>query len=118
MLLLMYQLGVLPLELQPSPAESEPSQTHVALDATFETVNEITVTRLLPEVQALLVQHGCTIDEQESEHIRVIFPEKTQRQPLLHPTAIERYHIVLLDGLELRHEIDRTREISLLSVVL
>ena len=51
-------------------------------------------------------------------NILVIFPEQTQRQLLLPPTAIERYRMVLADGLELRHEIDQAREISLLVVVL
>ncbi len=116
--LLMYQLEVLPLEPHPSPAENETSQNVAALDATFEDVSEITVTRLMPEVHTLLTLHGCTIDERGREHICVTFPDKTQRQLLLPPTAIERYRIVLSDGLELRHEIDRAREMSLLVVML
>jgi hypothetical protein len=117
-LLLMYQFGVLPLEVQPSlPAENEPSQKSEDLDATFQDVREITVTRLLPEVQMVLLEHTCIIDERGHGHIRVIFPARTQRQLLLPATAIERYRIVFSDGLELRHEIDRAREMSLLAIV-
>jgi hypothetical protein len=116
LLLLMYQLQVLPLEPCPSSAEEESPQNVAALDATLKDVSVITVTQVTPEIQALLIQHGCTLEKQTREQICVTFPEKTQRQLLLPPTAIERYRIVLSDGLELRHEIDRAREMSLLTI--
>jgi hypothetical protein len=118
LLLLMHRFGVIPLEAHlSSPAENEPTQNDADLDATFQEVSEITVTRLPPEMHVLLVEHGCTIDERGRGHIRVIFPAGTHRQLLLPETAIERYRIVFSDGLELRHEIDREREMSLLAVV-
>jgi hypothetical protein len=84
----------------------------------FEEVTQITVTRLSPGVLTMLTQHGCTMHEREQANILVTFPEKTQRQLLLPPTAIERYRVVFADGLELRHGIDQVREMSLLAVVL
>jgi hypothetical protein len=88
-----------------------------SLDAPFEAVKEITVTRLSPEILTMLLQHGCVVDERGRANIQVTFPEQTQRQLLLPQTAIERYRVVLPDGLELRHEIDQKRDMSLLAVV-
>jgi hypothetical protein len=116
-LLLLERLGVWVSAPNMLPEMETASPNVASLDGTFEEVKQITITRLSPEVQMVLVQHGCTLDEYAHEHIRVTFPEKTQRQLLLPPTAIERYRVVFVDGLELRHEIDRTREMSLLSVV-
>jgi hypothetical protein len=97
---------------------SDFSSSEIAsLDATFEEVKAITVTRLSPEVLTMLRQYGCIVDERGLATIRVTFPEQTRRQQLLPPTAIERYRVVLPGGLELRHEIDREREMSLLAVV-
>jgi hypothetical protein len=99
--------------------QTEPAPKNAAsLDGTFEEVTQITVTRLSPDVLMMLRQHGCVVDERARANILVTFPEKTQRQQLLPPTEIERYRVVLEDGLELRHEIDRAREMCLLMVVL
>ncbi len=117
MLLLMGKLGVLPLVSEQLLEEKEVSENTSAVDEIFEAVNEITVTRVTPELRDILKQHGCTLQERGCENILVIFPTSTQRQMLLPPTAIERSRVVLSDGLELRHEMDRTREMSLLSVV-
>jgi hypothetical protein len=112
-LLLLERLGVWTPIHDVVPASIEAA----SLDATFEEIQEITVTRLAPEVLKVLRQSGCTVDERGLATIQVTFPEQTRRQPLLPPTAIERSRIVLPGGLELRHEIDRTREMSLLAVV-
>ena len=95
--------------------QTEPVLKNAAsLDGTFEEVTQITVTRLSPDVLIMLRQHGCVVDERGRANILVTFPEQTQRQQLLPPTEIERYRVVLADGLELRHEIDQVREMSLL----
>jgi hypothetical protein len=93
------------------------SQIIKELDATFEEVKAITVTRLSPEILTMLRHHGCVVDERGLANIRVAFPEQTRQQQLLPPTASERSRVVLPGGLELRHEIDREREMSLLAVV-
>jgi hypothetical protein len=117
-LLLLERLGVLtPAQNAVPPTTEAVSEDHTSLDATFEVVKEITVTRLSSEMLNLLHQQGCTVDERGLANILVTFPEQTRRQPLLPPTAIERSRIVLAGGLELRHEIDREREMSLLAVV-
>jgi hypothetical protein len=117
-LLLLERLGVWAPAQNAVPPTTEPaSEDHASLDATFEEVKAITVTRLSPEVLNLLRQQGCIVDEKGLANIQVTFPEQTRRQPLLPATAIERSRIVLASGLELRHEIDREREMSLLAVV-
>jgi hypothetical protein len=83
----------------------------------LEEVKEITVTRLPPHLQDILEQHGCRVEKRGQETICVSFPAKTRRQMLLPPTMIERFHILLLDGLELRHERDPGRAMSLIAVV-
>lgn len=117
-LLLLERLGVLtPAQHAVPPSMEVAPHDATSLDATFEKVKQITVTRLSPEVLNLLRQYGCTVDERGLATIQVTFPEQTRRQPLLPPTAIERSRIILPGGLELRHEIDRTRKMSLLAVV-
>ncbi len=117
-LLLLEKLGVW------TPAQSMVSSTIEAvledtasLDATFEEIKAIMMTRLSPEVLTMLLQHGCVVDERGRANIQVTFPEQTQGQLLLPQTAIERYRVILPDGLELRHEIDQERDMSLLAVV-
>jgi hypothetical protein len=118
-LLLLEGLGVRTPEQDVVPLTTKATSEETAsLDALFEAVTHITVTRLSPDLLILLRQHGCVVDERGHANILVTFPEQTHRQPLLPPTEIERYRIVLVDGLELRHEIDRAREMSLLVVVL
>jgi hypothetical protein len=117
-LLLLEKLGVwTPVQDVVSHTIEVALEDAASLDATFEEVKAITVTRLSPEVLNLLLQHACTISERGLANILVTFPEQTRRQRLLPLTAIERYRVALADGQELRHEIDRTREMSLLAVV-
>jgi hypothetical protein len=117
-LLLLERLGVLTPAQNAVPLTTEEvSEERTSLDATFEVVKTITVTRLSPEVISMLRQQGCIVDERGLANVLVTFPEQTRRQPLLPPTAIERSRIVLASGLELRHQIDQEREMSLLAVV-
>ena len=118
-LLLLERLGVWTSSQNAVSLTKEVTLEDIAsLNATFEEVKEITVTRLSPEVLNLLRQHGCLMDEKGLANIQVAFPPQTQLQQLLPLTTIEHYRVVLPGGLELRHEIDRRREMSLLSVVL
>jgi hypothetical protein len=118
MLLLMGKLGVLSLVPHNPLEEKGARQDTSALDGKFEDVTEITITQLPPDIGILLAHHGCTIFERGHENIQIIFPEKTQRQMIWPRTLTERSRIMLPDGFELRHEIDRTQERSLLAVVL
>lgn len=117
-LLLLERLGVGIPAHNEMPQREPALKDAASLDARFEAVQQITVTRLSPDLLILLRQHGCVVEERGHAYILVTFPEQTHRQPLLPPTEIERSRIVLVDGLELRHEIDRAREMSLLVVVL
>jgi hypothetical protein len=83
----------------------------------LEEVKEIVVTRLTPYVQDILEQHGCRIEKRELETLHITFPANTHRQLLFPPTMIERSRILFSDGLELRHERDQARAMSLLAVV-
>ncbi|MBA2391289.1 MAG: hypothetical protein H0V70_00915 [Ktedonobacteraceae bacterium] len=117
-LLLLERLGVgIPVHHM-MPQRESALKDAVFLDVRVEAVTHITVTRLSPDVLILLRQHRCVVDEMGHATILVTFPEQMQWQQLLPPTEIERHRIVLMDGLELRHEIDRAREISLLLMVL
>jgi hypothetical protein len=118
MLLLMDKLGVLQLVLYDQP-EKEGAQKNVSPpDGLFEDVKEITITELPLDIGVLLTQHGCTIFERGRDNILITFPAETQRQMIWPRTITERSRIMLSDGFELRHEIDRIQERSLLAIVL
>ena len=88
------------------------------LDGTFQDIQTVTLTRLVPEARALLIQHGCTMRELKKEETLITFPSGTQRQTIWPRTVSEHYRILLPDGQELRQVSDRMNQGNQLFLVL
>lgn len=116
-LFLLEKLGVCVPVLNSQGEENDPA-LYTPSDGRFEDVQELTLTELPPYMGLLLTQHGCDIMEKTREDILITLPAKTQQQLMWPRTIVDRYRIVLSDGLELRYEIDRLQKRSLLDVVL
>ena len=65
------------------------------------------------EGRAILLKHGCRIEEHPQECI-IFFPEGTTRTEIFLRLIHPRYRITLPDGYELRATYDRYQNISIL----
>jgi hypothetical protein len=68
------------------------------------------------EARAVLLKHGCRIQETERlPHCILYFPEGTTQTEIFLRLTHPRYRITLPDGFELRETYDRYQSISILS---
>lgn len=66
----------------------------------------VTVPDLFPEAIAMLIKHGCGV-KQFSTCLEVTLPEGSTREEIIPRMVLERYKIVLPDGLKMREVYNR-----------